>query len=247
MKTKHFILFLFATLFFYSCENDKTPSIIKDCIAAHGGQKAFEELNVLFKFRDMSYAIKRHDGLFTYTRTQVDHLGNVIRDELNNKDFTRYINGEESPLADSLVSKYSQSVNSVAYFFQLPFVLNDPAVNFEELGNLKIKGKEYSQIKVTFDQKEGGQDHQDVFMFWINNASKTLDYLAYSYATDGGGVRFRSVKKRYKIGPFQFQDYDNYGYEDENIDLEELPKEFESGDLPLLSEIVNENCKLLDN
>jgi hypothetical protein len=172
-------------------------------------------------------------------------LGNVISDILNNETFTRTINGEVQNLPDSIANKYSNSVNSVAYFFMLPDGLNDPAVNKELTGTVKIKGQSYHQLKVWFDEQGGGKDHQDIFMFWINEKTNLIDYLAYSYETSGGGVRFREVIERHLVGEFTFQDYNNYGFEDAEYPLSDLPLALEDGSLPLLSEIRNENIQLL--
>ncbi len=86
---------------------------------------------------------------------------------------------------------YSNSVNSVAYFALLPFRLNDAAVNKRYIGTSEIKGEPYFEIEVTFQQKGGGKDHDDVFIYWIHQQHFTMDYLAYSFIVDGGGTRFR--------------------------------------------------------
>ena len=80
--------------------------------------------------------------------------------------------------------------------FQLPFGLNDPAVIKEYLGQKVINQQLYEKVKVTFLQENGGKDFEDVFVYWIHAESKTVDFLAYSYLTDGGGVRFRQAINR---------------------------------------------------
>ena len=240
---KQTIILLIFSIALWSC-NSKEDQIIQQTISAHGGQ-AYQDMHVAFDFRGIHYDFTKKGGLFSYQRIQNDSLGNTISDILNNETFTRTFNGEVQNLPDSIASKYSNSVNSVAYFFMLPDGLNDPAVNKELTGTVKIKGQSYHQLKVWFDEQGGGKDHQDFFMFWINEKTNLIDYLAYSYETSGGGVRFREVIERHQIGEFTFQDYNNYGFEDAEYPLSDLPLALEDGSLPLLSEIRNENIQLL--
>jgi hypothetical protein len=240
---KQTLIILFISLAFWSCRS-KEDQIIQQTISAHGG-RAYQDLHVSFDFRSMHFELTKNGGIYSYKRVQNDSLGNVISDILSNETFTRTINGEVKNLPDSMATRYSNSVNSVAYFFLLPHGLADPAVNKELIGTVKIKGQSYHELKVWFSEEEGGADHQDIFMFWINEKSKLIDYLAYSYETNGGGVRFREATSRHKIGDFTFQDYNNYGFEDAEYPLRNLPAALEDGSLPFLSEIKNENIELL--
>jgi hypothetical protein len=68
-----------------------------------------------------------------------------------------------------------------------------------------------------------------------------VDYLAYSYHTDGGGVRFRKAIKKHEIGGLILQDYENYKPADESAPVEEMEALYKAGKLQLLSEILLEN------
>lgn len=240
----HKILFsLFIATCLISCIK-KEQEIIDDAIEIQGGS-AFQKIHTTFTFRGIDYELERNKGEYTYQRTQKDSLGNIIKDVLKNNSFERLINNSPIDIADSTAKKYENSVNSVAYFFFLPCGLNDPAVNKAYEKELTIKGQKYHQIRVWFNEEGGGEDHQDIYKFWINADTKTMDYLAYSYETSGGGVRFREAINRQKVGTFFFQDYNNYGYEDQNYDLDELPIDYEKGTLPFLSIIKNENISLV--
>ncbi len=241
MKIKYLLVLLTGILF--SC-TDQASKIISEAIDAHGG-KAYQNIHVKFDFRGLHYDLENRQGVFSYQRIQKDSLNNEVKDLLTNDGFSRFVNGLQVSLPDSMAGKYERSVNSVAYFFFLPYGLNDEAVNKEFLGEVEIKDQSYSLLKVWFNEEGGGEDHQDVFMYWINKDSNLVDYLAYSYETDGGGVRFREAIKRHKLGEFTFQDYNNYGLEDAAVPLESLAIMFENGKLPLLSEIRNENISLL--
>lgn len=222
----------------------KEQEIINDAIEMQGGS-AFQKIHTTFSFRGIDYQLERNKGDYTYQRTQKDSLGNKITDVLKNNSFERLINNSVVSVPDSMAKLYENSLNSVAYFFFLPYGLNDPAVHKAYEKEVMIKDQNYHQIRVWFDEDGGGEDHQDIYKFWINVTSKTVDYLAYSYETSGGGVRFREAINRQKVGPYFFQDYNNYGYEDQNYDLDELPIDFTNGTLPFLSKIENENISLV--
>jgi hypothetical protein len=241
---KSAILAFFVMLMFVSFACKPTAqSIVDECIEVYGGKK-YEDLSADFDFRNMHYEINIKNGKYTYTRMQVDSSGHKIEDLLTNNTFERKIDGLKTPVVDSMVAKYTRSVNSVAYFFLLPKPLNDPAVNKELLGTSKIKGEEYYKIKVKFNKEGGGKDHNDVFVYWIEKKTKAIDYFAYSYETDGGGIRFREAFNQKTQNGIKFSDYKNYGFEDLKTKLEDLDVLFEQNKIPLKSEIINLNVNI---
>lgn len=239
MKPFALSLLFIASLIQFACQ-PTAQSIIDETISAHGGE-VYKSLDVEFDFRKMHYVIKTNGNEYQYERHQTDSSGIKTVDVLTNNAFVRTIGGEEVSVADSMVTKYSSSINSVAYFFLLPAPLNDAAANKKRLEDVKIKGQSYFQIEVTFAQEGGGKDFQDRFVYWINQQTKEIDYLAYSYETNGGGVRFREAYNVRTENGLRFCDYRNYGLEDLKTPLEALPALFEAGTLPLLSSIENEN------
>jgi hypothetical protein len=121
------------------------------------------------------------------------------------------------------------AINSVVYFAMLPFKLNDKAVN-----------KTYDVIGVTFKKEGGGDDYDDVFHYWINTTTNKIDYLAYKYHVNGGGVRFRRAYNVRNIDGIIFQDYVNYKAK-KDVVLRDLPTLFEDGKLKELSKIKTEH------
>lgn len=235
-----FLLFITIISAFtqFSCQ-PTAQSIIDETISAHGGE-VYNSLDVEFDFRKMHYVIKTNGSEFQYERHQTDSSGIKTVDVLTNSSFVRTIAGEVVTVPDSMIAKYSSSINSVAYFFLLPAPLNDAAANKKRLADVEIKGQSYFQIEVTFAQEGGGKDFQDRFVYWINHQTKEVDYLAYSYETNGGGVRFREAYNVRTENGLRFCDYRNYGLEDLKTPLEALPALYEAGNLPLLSSIENE-------
>ncbi len=234
------ILFLFLISCKQETKNLSAQQIIDKTIEKAGGD-AYENADIQFTFRDTDYTSHRKNGEFELTRSFTDSLGEV-KDVLDNSGFNRFRNSEKVILADSTANKYSNSVNSVHYFVQLPFGLNDEAVQKELVGETEIKGKKYYAIQVTFDQEGGGEDHDDVYMYWINKENFTIDYFAYKFYTDKGGIRFREAYNPRTVGGIRFVDYKNYKIEPwESVDLKDLGELFNNGKLELLSDIKTEN------
>lgn len=218
-----------------SCGDQKAQRIVDDAIEAHGGS-AYESFLLEFDFRGTQYTAARNGGVFRYTREFTDSTGR-IKDVLDNEGFTRYRNGAPVSLSAERRGAFMRSVNAVIYFTLLPFGLNDDAVIKEWIEETQIEGQPYDLIKVTFKSAGGGDDHQDVFLYWFHKEKHTMDYLAYSYETDGGGLRFRKAVNPKRIGGILLQEYLNYKPENESVPLEDLQQMFMSGTLEKLSEI----------
>ncbi|MEP5611230.1 MAG: DUF6503 family protein [Cyclobacteriaceae bacterium] len=234
------------TLFVFACTPQKpldADGIIAEAIETHGlGQITNKKIE--FDFRDKHYSVLRESDKYTYTRSFQDSLGYVEDILVNSSDFTRLIDGTELEVDSVWTGKYSNSVNSVLYFIQLPLTLTDPAALKDYKGISKINGKEYHLIEIRFTEEDGGKDFEDVFLYWFDATTFSMDYLAYSYITDDGGVRFREAFNKRKVGGVVFQDYINYKPEDKLTPIEEMSVLFEKGELVELSRIENVNVSV---
>jgi hypothetical protein len=244
MKNLFVLLFIFLLV---SCKNDSSVSeadkIISKAIEKAGGEK-YENANIEFKFRETLYTSRRDNGNFELTRTITDTTNTTYYDVLNNEGFTRYHRNEEVKISDSLAGVYSESVNAVHYFVQLPFGLNDDAVIKELVGQDTINDKVYHEIRVTFKQEGGGVDHEDIYMYWVEKDNYTIDYLAYRFFVDGGGIRFRKAVNPRTVGGIRFVDYENYKTDDVTTPLEDLDELFQKGELTKVSQIEKEILKV---
>ena len=228
-----------------SCQiKSEADSIIDKAIEAHGGDN-LEEVDMSFDFRDKKYVVKRDDGRFQYERIFNDSIG-AVRDILTNDGFTRIVNSDTVQLTDEYKRRYSNSVNSVIYFALLPFGLDGDAVNKKYLGETTIKNIPYFEILVSFEEEGGGEDHEDIYMYWINQQTFTMDYLAYAYHVEGGGTRFREAINAREMGGILFQDYINYDYKGDTTDLHRYETLFEEDKLVELSRILLENIEVED-
>lgn len=226
-----------------SCVPDSPArKIVDHAIDVHGGD-LYNHMFLEFDFRGRHYTAKRNKGYFTYTRGFTDSIG-YVQDILTNDHFTRVISGDTVDLTQEWSNAYSNSVNGVIYFALLPQALNDPAVNLDLIGDRKIDGEEYHKVKVTFDQKEGGKDHEDVFVYWFNKKTFRMDYFAYLFFSDGGGIRFREAVDFKNINGILFADYNNFALADTTFDITQIDSLYIRGQLDLLSKIRLENIKV---
>jgi len=235
-------LLIFASFILFSaCQDEReqlsADEIINKTIAKAGGD-TYRNATIEFKFRDNQYKSVRNGGEFLLEREIIDSLGiDTILDVVSNTGYKRFLNDSLITVPDSMVVKYTGSINSVHYFAHLPYGLNDKAVNKKLVGDAEINGMPYYQLKVTFSQNGGGTDHHDEFLYWIHKENFTIDYLAYKFHINEGGLRFREAYNPRVIEGIRFVDYKNYTQEDFNTDLCQLDELFEEGKLKLLSKI----------
>ena len=206
----------------------------------YSGADKVKNSEISFKFRDKEYFAYRENGNFKLIR----EFDSII-DGLTNDGFERFINLEKQKLSDVDAAKYSNAVNSVHYFSVLPFGLNDKAVHKKQLPSSIIKGKEYYKIEVTFSENGGGEDFEDVFIYWIGKEDFLVDYLAYSYHTNGGGKRFRVLKEQCVKNGIRFVDFHNYKPLNKELSLIDIDKAFEKNELKKVSEIVLKDIKVI--
>ena len=241
MKEKIILLFLILV----SCSNSShisTSQIINKSIKAHGWDQ--DDFSIVFDFRDYQYELKRKNKFYSFQRTTKKE-GNVVKDLMSSKKkLKRFINDKSVELSDSMTNVFSNSLNSVMYFFQLPRPLKDQAVITKYLGLAKIFNEKYWTIKVTFKENGGGKDYQDEFRYWININNGQIDYLAYNYLTEGGGTRFRQAVNKQLNQGFIFQDYINFKPNVKFVSLDSLPILFEAGNLIKVSNIKNKNIRV---
>ena len=235
------LLLVFLILLNFSCqeeENLTADEIVYRAIEAAGGER-YERAKIDFIFRKRKFSSSRKDGLFEFSRTVEDSLG-IIRDVLNNQGIKRFRDGKEVAVADTTASAVEEGVNSVHYFVQLPYGLQGEAVQKELVGTDTISGKEYYEIRVTFRKEGGGKDHEDIYMYWIEKEDYTVDYLAYRFFINEGGIRFRKAVNPRVVNGIRFVDYENYKTEALDTPLHQLDEIFMEKGLPKVSQIENE-------
>ncbi|MAY82833.1 MAG: deoxyribose-phosphate aldolase [Flavobacteriales bacterium] len=233
-----FLLALIGIALLACQSGPNAEEIIQQSIANSGGE-AYDNSTISFDFRTHHYVVMRKAGEWEMRRIKTDSTG-ITMDRYSAQNFTRSKSGKAIEVADSMIAKYKESINSVFYFALLPYKLDDAAVIAERLEDEKIEGKKYYKVEVRFEENGGGKDFQDVFIYWFDQTDFSIDYLAYSYETDDGGLRFRKAYNERVIEGIRFVDYINYEAPKE-MELESLAVKFEAGELKELSRIELEN------
>ena len=247
------VLFLFLTICFCACKSKMTAAsaqlqqnkeltradkILSSTFQAHGGEK-YNTAHYAFIFRKKKYTFQNEGTKYAYTVTyEKDGQKNI--NQLTNDGLTRTVDGKKvDDLSEKAYNGYAGALNSVIYFATLPHKLYDPAVNKFYQGETTIKGKKYDVLMITFNEEGGGPDHDDEYYYWINQETHRIDYLAYNYLVNNGGVRFRSAYNPRVVDGILFQDYVNYKA-DVGTPLADLPRLFEKEILKKLSIIETE-------
>ncbi len=194
------------------------------------------QASVKFTFRNKSYTSTRRHGMYTHTSI-IKKDGITTIDILNNTTFKRFINDSLVALSSTETKTYANALNSVIYFAWLPYGLEAAAIKKELLNEMTIKGKTYYKIGISFTEEGGGEDFEDRFMYWFDKTNFSLDYIAYAYQTNGGGLRFRATSRKTTCNGITFQDYNNYKPTSPNASLNALDQLFIQNKLELVSNI----------
>lgn len=237
------LIMLLSIVLIISCEDTKSiisaQEIVDKSIEVSGGEK-YTKSNIAFDFRDIHYISEINGSKEILSRVIMED-STMIRDVKTPTGFQRFVNDSLLQLADTTSNKYANSVNSVHYFAKLPYGLNDRAVNKKFLGKTMINNQEYYKVEVTFQQKGGGDDFDDIYVYWFNGKTWKPDYLAYEFHVNGGGQRFREAFNERYVGGLRFVDYNNYKPLENGSSIYNIDKLFVKKELKLLSKIELQN------
>ena len=240
------VLILFLCLGLLGCKGESSSTLtaqqIIDKAIENAGGTLYTCSNIDFTFRDRAYSLEYVNSNKILKR-QFNTDSSTVTDIRRNNGFERLIGNQVVQVADTMARKYANSINSVHYFAYLPYGLNDPAVNKKLLGERTVKGQDYYTIQITFDQEGGGDDFEDVYVYWINKKTFKPDYLAYEFHVDGGGMRFREAYNERFVEGIRFVDYSNYKPID-TASVYNLDQLYAANKLELLSQIELEDIRV---
>lgn len=225
----------------------RADSIVQAAVAAHGGD-VLDRAVVTFDFRGVDFRVEHDAGAFRYERTYTDSLGRAVREVLSTDSLYRTVDGTRVDLTDDARNDVRVDVNSVPYFALLPYKLQDDAVQATYSGVDTLDGTPYHRIRVTFQQEGGGQDWQDVFMYWFAQEDLSMDYLAYAYGfgpDEAYGTRFREAYDVRTIEGVRFADYMNYTTPGDSLrDLTRYPDYLAGDSLVLVSRVETDSVQV---
>lgn len=243
---RKYLGFIGVVLLSFACASPElfTADEIVDKAIHSAGVDKLSNAEFVFDFRDKKYRATRRNGVFELQRSF--YKGDtLITDILSNDGFQRRHNEVLAIVEDTMAIKYTESVNSVHYFAKLPYGLRDKAVIKTRLPDATINGKSYYKVQVTFQKEGGGVDYNDVFVYWFDQQTYDLDYMAYTFTVNGGGVRFRAVTKEHLVQGIRLVDYANYKPKSKFTELAMLDRLYENGQLIKASDINLNNISVV--
>lgn len=224
---------------------ERALTLIAQSRAAHGSNR-LEGARLSFSFRGDDYSAQFGADGRLYARYGQDALG-PFADMLGGRGFRRTRGAHTDSLPPTAALAAEESLNSVFYFALLPHPLTDDAVQPRHLGSATIVGEPYQVLDVTFGRVGGGRDWQDRFVYWMHDDRYTVDYLAYAFHVNDGGIRFRQAYGAREVGGVRVQNYRNFAPMLNTLspnDLERLPELWQAGQLRHLSDIALENVRV---
>ena len=241
-------LFILLSLFYCTKCSTSTQNTAANWIEktniAHG-TALLEQASFRFTFREYTYGLTQNKYTTSYSRTKLTSEGLLTDTLYNGKGLKRWINDKPVMLSDSLQQRYTESINSVLYFIQIPRVLKDAAVQSSLVGEENIQGEPYISLKVTFQQEGGGVDYQDEYRYWIHKKTHLIDFLAYRFYSGKGGTRFRKVSHRERVNGMVFQDYENFSSPTPFPPLDSIASLYTNGKLKKVSDIQQKEIHFL--
>ena len=242
-----YILFLFLILMAcgqHSRKSITAQQIIDRAIDSSGGS-LYAASDFSFDFRNKTYVLEREGNKKILKRIERSDSATIV-DVKRSNGFERSVNDSVVIVVDSMANRYANSINSVHYFAYLPYGLNDKAVNKKLLGETQINNKKYYEVQVTFDQENGGEDFEDVYIYWFNMETFKPDFLAYEFHVDGGGMRFRAAYNERYVNGIRFVDYKNFKPKGATS-IQEIERLYDTDKLELLSKIELSNIEVIQD
>ncbi len=129
--------------------------------------------------------------------------------------------GAEEAVAANRERRHRDWAMARVYFCFLPFRLNDPGVFKHDLGLVDWDGRRLHKVKVTF-QAGSSTDAGDQYMYWFDHETARLEYFAYSYDDNGGGIRFRRAVRHRRVGGLLFFDQENLGVDGSGLSVDAI-------------------------
>ena len=238
-----FIIFIVFAAALTHCGNPDPNELVNEAIKNSGWHK-FKNNDIEYDFRGIHYKVFHNNGLFVYEKIYLDTTQGIIREGMTNDSTYKELNGLEILLDEQQKKKIRSSINQVVYFNLLPYKLNDAAVIKRFAGTSTINGKNYYKVKVTFNETGGGDDYNDWFLYWFDKNTKSMDYFAYYYHTNGGSSRFRVIKQQHLVNGFTFYDWENFTSDEVGDQIENYEKLFQEGKLKKVSDIELKNIEV---
>lgn len=181
-------------------ETDKVsaeyPELLTKALEAHGSLALWNNKGT------MQYDLKMANSELIETHI-IDLRNRNVR--INGEGFTIGMDGQNvwSSPSNEATGKNSPRFyhNLFFYFFSIPFVLADPGINYEDLGEVTMMGNTYGALSVSFNEGVGDAD-KDLYIGYFNPETFQLEVLLYT-------VTYYSGEKHENYNALVYDNYKN--------------------------------------
>lgn len=217
---------------------DRLP-IVDRAIEHHGGDvyRASEtELDICSLSGCFHLVVRMDGGLYDYdVRGEV--RGTERRVRATNDTVERWDAGEPVALDAEQGRRERNFADARVYFPFLPYRLNDPGVYKQDLGLERWGDRELHKVKVTFEPGSSNAA-EDQYLFWFDPETGRLEQLAYSFAGNPGGLRFRRGYDYRRVGGILFSDQENLGIDEAGLTVDQVTPAFVAERMKPISKVV---------
>ena len=202
-------------------------SIIDEAIAFHGGdlyRHSSTELDLCSKSGCFRVRAAVDGDRFDHTVSGKSR-GAEVEVRITNDTVEAKQDGRSIEVGAADEQRRRDFVMARVYFPFLPYRLTDPGVFHEDLGIVDWDGRRLHKVKVTF-QPGSSTDADDEYMYWFDPDTGRVEYFAYSYSNNGGGIRFRRAIDHRRVGGILFFDQENLGAEGGDLRVDDIDAAF---------------------
>ncbi len=219
-------------------------AIVDRAIAFHGGDlyRSTSELDICSKSGCFHLRVRLDGGAYEH-RVAGDVRGGRLEVRSTHDTLEAWRDGEPVAIEPGEERSYRDWAMARVYFPFLPYRLNDPSVLKQDLGTVDWQGRTLQRVKVTFEA-ESSTDASDEYMYWLDPATGRVELFAYSYLTDGGGLRFRRAVDHRRVGGILFFDQENLGVEGEGLTVDRIDPAYVASEMRHISTLRLKNIRV---
>lgn len=202
--------------------------IVDRAIEFHGGpvyESSESSLTISSRSGSFGLRVRMDGGRYEYTVSGETRDGQARIVEVTNDSVAVTIDGEPQNVPAEDEQRWRDFASARVYFAFLPYRLNDDSVFKEDLGLERWDGRDLHKVKVTF-AAGSSTDADDEYLYWFDPESGRVEQLAYSFAGNPGGLRFRRGLNYRRVGGILFFDQQNLGVEGEGLRVDRIDPAF---------------------
>lgn len=191
-------------------------SILKAIEYAHGGwNDLWKKKDVQYTYNyystdadktDLSterYIFKNEASFGHYTQHEINvmpEVDGVITHSFDGVNTAVHIEGEKTE--DAQGNAVGDFIRRANYFwFVMPYKLNDKGTITTYIGQEELNGIAYDKLHVTYDPELTGKEQNDIYILYVNPATKLIDRFYFS-------LPFMGVNEPIIIADYEYEDID---------------------------------------